>query len=249
LKTKRVLGFCLVSAFASLGWSPAAATAQALGVAPEARTIRVSGVGEVRTEPDLATLQFAVETTGATAQQAGRENADLMERVIQALVGAGVRREDISTSGYSLYPEYASQARPGTDPPTIRGYRAMNQVAVRTPTLERLGPLIDTGLEAGANRLSGVFFELRDTRMAQSQALRLAVEDARNSAETIAGALGVRLGAVLDASTSSEPPRPFFRATARDGSFMEGVAMAQPTPIEPGEQTVRAMASIVYAIE
>jgi uncharacterized protein len=241
-------GILLFSAVAMLALLPSSIDAQVPTISPDARTIRVSGTGQVRVEPDLATVQFAVETTGTTAQQAGRENAEVMDRVIQALVRQGIRREDIRTSGYSLFPEYAAQPRPGTEPPRIRGYRATNQVSVRTTELDRLGPLIDAGLEAGANRLSGVGFELRDSQAAQAQALQRAVEEARRAAETIASTLGVRLGAVLDASTTAEPPRPFFRAAQmRDMEVAQ--AMAPPTPIEPGEQTVYAMASVVFAIQ
>jgi uncharacterized protein len=214
------------------------------------RTIRVSGVGEVNAEPDLATIQFAVETTGETAQEAGAANADLMDRVIQALVGAGVTRERIETTGYSLYPEYARPPRGAeTDPPVIRGYRASNHVSVESGDLEGLGRLIDVGLAAGANRLNGIFFELRNSEAAEAEALREAVQSARASAETMAAALGVTLGEVLDASTSSEPPRPMYRAVARESVQMMDMAAAAPTPIEPGEQTVRAVASLVFAIQ
>src|SRR5688500_11323256 len=79
--------------------------------APPPRTIRVSGVGEATAKPDLATVNFAVETTGRTAQEAGQQNAALMDRVIRALLAAGVERDDIATSNYSLYPEYADQLR------------------------------------------------------------------------------------------------------------------------------------------
>jgi uncharacterized protein YggE len=117
----------------------------------------------------------------------GQENARLMDQVIRALVDAGIRREDIRTSGYSLFPQYAPQPRGvDADVPRITGYRASNQVAVRTSELNRLGELIDIGLEAGANRMAGVSFELRDSQRAQNEALGRAVQDARAAAETMA---------------------------------------------------------------
>ncbi|MEX2571233.1 MAG: SIMPL domain-containing protein [Gemmatimonadota bacterium] len=214
----------------------------------EYRTIRVSGVGEARAEPDLATLQFAVETTGETAAEAAASNADLMDRVIQALRGAGVGADDIMTSGYALYPVYAQQNRGSEmDPPQITGYRASNQVSVETMDMEGIGSLIDAGLAAGANRLHGVSFELRNSAATEAAALENAVGEARAAAETMARALGVQLGAVLDASTGTEPVRPLYRAVAQDR--MESMAAAAPTPIEPGQQTVRATASLVFAIE
>jgi len=48
-------------------------------------TIRVTGVGEYRAEPNLATAQFGVETAAETAEGAGMQNAERMDRVIQAL--------------------------------------------------------------------------------------------------------------------------------------------------------------------
>lgn len=222
-------------------------TGPAAGEGP--RTIRVAGVGQVSAEPDLATVQFAVETTGRTAQAAGQENATLMDRVIRALLAAGVTRDDIETSGYGIYPEYAEQTRSSDPmaPPQIRGYRAMNQVSVRTTDLERVGRLIDAGLDAGANRMNGVSFELRNSAAAETEALEEAVSEARRSAETIARTLGVRLGAVLDASTSSQPPQPMYRMVAREEAMAQA-ASAPATPIQAGEQTVYANASLIYEI-
>jgi uncharacterized protein len=248
LNKRKRLGITGLASIAMWAVTVAPAAAQIGGATAEVRTIRVGGVGEIRAEPDLATVQFAVETTGATAQEAGQANAAVMDRVIRALVEAGVRREDIRTSGYSLYPEYAPQPRGAeAEPPRIRGYRASNQVSVRTPDLPGVGRLIDLGLEAGANRMSGVFFELRDAQQAQSEALGRAVADARRAAETMAAALGVTLGPVLDASTQADPIRPLYRVGAADMMVRQEAAMA--TPIEPGEQTVRATASLVFRID
>ncbi len=226
--------------------------AQVAGDRPvDARTIRVSGVGEVRVQPDLATVQFGVETTGATAQEAGQANATAMDRVIRALTEAGISRDDIRTSGYSLFPEYAQQQqpRPAGEPetPRIVGYRAINQVSVRTTDLDGVGRLIDVGLEAGANRMHGVSFEVVDGEAAQAEALRRAVEAARSSAQTMADALGVGLGPVLDATTSSDPVRPVYRMAA-ESRAMDAFGAA-PTPIEAGEQTVMATAALVFQIQ
>jgi uncharacterized protein len=207
------------------------------------RTIRVTGMGEAHAQPDEARLMFAVETTGATAQAAGRENAQLMDRVIAALVAAGVPRGDIETRGYSLHPMYAHDE--GRREPRITGYRAANQVVLRTGEMDRVGTFIDAALGAGANRMDGIVFQLRNSAPTQAVALRSAVESARASAETIAAALGVQLGRVLDASTTSEPVRP-YPAMAEVAMRMQ--ADSAPTPIQPGEQTVRAQITLVFAI-
>jgi uncharacterized protein YggE len=241
--------FSLAAFLTSVNAGPASAQATP-GAGAGPGTIRVSGVGEVRVKPDMSTVNFAVETTGATAREASEANSNAMDAVVRALRGAGVTSEEISTSGYSLYPEYAMQTRDDPDAtPRIRGYRASNQLSVRTRSIDSVGRLIDTGLGAGANRLNGVSFELVDSRAAETEALSRAVQAARTSAETIATALGVRLGRVLDASTSSQPAQPFYMQ--RDMAFaeMSVMAAAAPTPIQVGEQNVYASASVVFEIE
>jgi len=235
----------------ALAMIPVGGHTQTVGSQDPVRTIRVSGNGEVRVQPDVATVQFAVETVGQTAEEAGQANAAVMSRLIEALVREGVSRAEIQTSGYGIHPEYAPPPRPGAEPepaqPRIRGYRAMNQVSVRSTELERVGGLIDVGLRSGANRLHGVSFEVADPSAARSEALGRAVQDARRSAETLASALGVRLGAVLDASTTADPAPPMFRSMSRDLAMSAESLVT--TPIEPGEQTIRAIASVVFLIE
>lgn len=245
----RVLSRALLAGAMMMTGATGALGQVATGATYDARTIRVSGIGEFRAQPDLAMAFFAVETTGETAQDAATQNAERMDRVIQALRAAGVPRDDIQTSDYSLYPEYARENRvsPEAQTPRIVGYRATNQVSVRTRDLAGIGELIDAGLAAGANRLNGVSFQIENSNSAQAEALARAVADARTDAETIASALGVRLGRVLDASTAAQPIMPLYRARF-DTMEAQSAAPPPPTPIEPGMQTVTATASLVYEI-
>jgi uncharacterized protein YggE len=91
-----------------------------------------------------------------------------------------------------------------------------------------------------------VRFGLSKPATGRDGALRDAVEQARQSAQVLAAALGVKLGPVLDASTITEPVRPipmarFAMATAESADVT--------TPIQPQEQTVQATVTLIYAIE
>jgi len=232
-----------------LGGAVTSLPAQQGGSEQPQRVIRVSGSGEVRVTPDVAHIDFSVETTGATARAVGEDNARRMDAVIRALTGAGVARTDIRTSGYTLFPVYAQQERPPRqDPvqePRIVGYRASNTVTVRTRDVARVGALIDAALGAGANRMQSLRFSVHDAEAAQNEAIRDASVRARRSAEAMAAALGIRLGEVMEASTSTDVIRPFMRMEAAAARSMD---MAAPTPVEPGEQTISANVSLVFAI-
>ena len=209
------------------------------------RGIEVTGVGEVEVMPDEATLNFAVETSATTSQEAAQQNAQRMERVIAALVAAGVPRAEIETRNFSVYPEYVADDRGET--PRVRGYRVTNQVSLETTRLDAVGTLIDAALGAGANRVDGISFGVSDPQVAESEALREAVQRARASAETMAQALGVPLGPLLHATTSSNPVRPVPMMMARGAAEMDA-AQAYDTPIQPGEQTVQARVLLIFGI-
>lgn len=215
-------------------------------VEPGARTIRVEGTGETKAAPDEAYLDIAVETVAPTAKAAGEENARKMEKVLAALMQAGIPKREIDTRNYSVFPEYTPPLPDGTEPKP-KGYRVQNLVSVHVTELSKVGALLDKALAAGANRVEGVRFGLSRPDAVQGEALRQAVQRARNSAQVLAAALGVKLGAVLDASTVSEPPRPYAARFAMMES-MDSKA-APTTPIQPEEQTVTARVTLIFAIE
>ncbi|HEX8392592.1 MAG TPA: SIMPL domain-containing protein [Longimicrobium sp.] len=209
--------------------------------------LRVTGTGEVRAAADQAVADFAVETRAATAREAGTQNASAMERVIAALVRAGVPRDRIDTRDYNVFPEYDPRPRQEGGEPVIMGYRVSNTVSVTLYELDRVGGVIDAALAAGVNRVNGVRFGLRDPQRFRQRAIADAVRRARADAESMATALNVQLGAVREAQTGADvyapPPQPMLMAR------MAGAEMADAaTPITPGELVVRATVSVVYGI-
>lgn len=236
----------IAAALAAVGLAAVAEGAAAQPQAPgREQSIRVTGTGEARAKPDQAIADFGVETSAPTAQAAAAENAERMERVITALVRAGVPRDRIETRDYNVFPDYDPRPMESGEP-RVRGYRVMNTVSATMDDIERVGPVIDAALAAGANRVHGVRFGLRDPQAFRQRAIDDAVRRARADAEALAAALGLGLGMVREAYTADiammQPP------------MMERMAMADmaqsaaPTPISPGEQTVRATVVVVYAI-
>ena len=212
--------------------------------APEPFLI-VTGGGEARVATDRARLDFMVETQAVTAQEATSQNGDRMDRVIKALRDVGGPTVTVETGGYSLSPVYRQPNRNQNEIPTIEAYRAVNHVRVRADDLDRVGGLIDASINAGANRIAGLTFEAKDPEPARLEALRAAVARARSEAETVAEAMGVDLGMPLEVQTSADlggtPPRQMYRT-------MEMTQAVAPTPVEPGEQVVRANVTIRYRL-
>jgi uncharacterized protein YggE len=201
---------------------------------------------EVTASPDLAILAVAVETTALKAADAVHENASRSAKVASALKGLIGKDDKITTTRYSLDPRY-EPVKPGEHgEPRIIGYAARNEVQVETHQVDAVGGLIDASIGAGANRVSGLQFTLANRNEQLRAALAKAGAEARAQAESVAGALGVKLKGVASATTSTAPvvqPRYF------ETRGMAALEARAPTPIEPGTVSVTATLQVTYDIE
>jgi uncharacterized protein YggE len=190
---------------------------------PTQRSVTVSGTSTIKASPDEAVISLGVQTQANTAQGALSQNADHMTAVFAALSGQAISKDDIATTGVSLYPTYGQN---GMD---ITGYQAANQIDVTVHDMTKVGTIIDTAVGAGANLSNGITFKLSDASHGVNQALAAAVADARSKAEALATAGGAQLGQVMtiqETSGSSTPP--IF--------YNKGFATADasaPTPVSP----------------
>lgn len=221
---------------------PALAAAQD---AEERHTITVTASGTVTREPDRATILLAVESFAATAREAADSNATRMQSVLAALRRLRLTEDQVRTLSYELIPEYDYERPRTTGEDRLRGYRARNMVRVTLDDVTRVGQVIDAAIAAGANRVAGLNFELRDPAAARADALRAAVESARIEAEAIAGAIGRPLGPVISVNTGGPIPIPAPMASR----MVMDAATAAPTPVEPGSLQLSATVTVVYRLD
>jgi len=79
---------------------------QGISSSPEQlpRLVTVSGLGEVKVRPDMASVSTGVTTDGPTARAALARNNTAMEAVLKALKDTGVDSDDVQTSNFSVQP-------------------------------------------------------------------------------------------------------------------------------------------------
>lgn len=202
--------------------------------------LNVTGQGEARTAPDMASVQVGVTTQADSASEAMSQNSAQQSAVIDALKAAGIDSKDVQTSGLNLSPmmDYGENRAP-----TVTGYQARNMVTVRVSDLARLGAVLDSIVSAGANEINGISFDRADGREAEDDARRAAVADAIHKAEILADAAGLKVGQVLqmqDNVTSGGGPRPMMmRAEA---------GMSRDVPVEAGEVAIGAQVQMEFAL-
>lgn len=211
------------------------------------RHIGAEGSAEIRIRPDRAAVRFGVQHQATDARKAQEKVNAEMQRVVQALRKQGVPEARISTERLELSPVY-DYGKNHEGPPRLTGFRASNVVRVEVEVQPGkdagVGQIIDTAVTTGVNSIEGIEFYLLDEAPARRQALAAAAQEARRRAETLAGAVGAKLGellAVTDGSVDIQPPpMPMYK--------MERAMASTAAPVQPGELTVRAVAEVRYAI-
>lgn len=202
------------------------------------RTLTVTGTGSASAAADTATLYVVIESRGATAAEAARDNADTAARVRNAVIAAGASDKEFATANYTLWPEYDPD-----HPQRIRAYSAQNSMKVIVKDLALTGQVTDAAIAAGADRIGSVVFSLEDGTPYTDAAIRSASRSARKEADAIAAGLGCTITGVLSASVNTSaaaPYRPVMRnadATAEAG-----------TVLTPEKQEITAQVTVVYEI-
>lgn len=207
--------------------------------------ITSAGSAIVARPPDRAVVSFGATAQAKTSAQAQNDLNIAMDRIIKAVRALNLDSLLVQTQSLSLSPVY-DYGRRGEDVPRIVTYRASNIVRCRVDDTAKVGPIIDAAIAAGANELHGIGFELKDDAPARREALTNAAKDARDKADVLAAALGLRIVAVEQATVGTPQVFPVWQR----GMAMESRAPASPqpapTPVESGEVTVSADTTIVF---
>ena len=239
MKTKSLMIFAVMIFALLLGACAPAGGGQNI------RTLSVSGSGEAMLSPDIAYVYVGVHTEDATAAEATTANTAQTEGLIQALRDFGIAANDIRTTNFSIYP--MERYDPATGLPSgEKVYAVDNTVYVTVRNLEQLGDLLDAAVQAGANTVNSVQFDVEEKDEALQQARAEAVKDAEAQAQALAQAAGLSLGEVQSISFADAYPYPIFDGKGGGGMAAEQAAAA--VPIQPGQLTFTVSVSVTYAL-
>ena len=185
---------CVQLALVAAVLHPICGTSEAQQSETTAPSISISAQGEVRLPAEIAQLQIGVESKERTAARAAAEAASVLSRVLTAMEGLGFNRDSMPTTDYSVGVDMDWENQ------KVIGYTATTAVELRLEDLSALGKVIDTALEAGANDVASVRFDVKDRRSARDQAIRAAFDTARRDAEVLAQASESSLGRLVELS-------------------------------------------------
>jgi uncharacterized protein YggE len=208
---------------------------------PQTPTIVTVGEATIRRAPDQAFISVSVETHARVPRDAQKQNADGMAAVQQRLADAGIPKDAVRTTGYSIQQEF--DFTNGRRVP--RDYTARNGVEIRVDAVDRVGEILDAVVQAGATSVTGVRFDVKDRTALERDALRHAVEDARARADALAAGAGRTVDRVIRIDDSRQPrigPQPVMMMRA-------AAAPDTQTPIETGQIEIHAQVTLTLSIK
>ena len=209
---------------------------------PPPRNITVSGSGKVYLTPDVATISIGVHSEDENAARAVNDNNNQAKKVSEILLSMDVVEDDIQISNLNIFLQQ-NYDDSGNHIGTV--YIVDNTVLVTVRELDQLGEIMGTVVEAGANSIFGIQFDVSDKTQALSEARKAAVEDARVKAEELARAAGVTLGDVQSINEFGGAPVPVFEGKG-DGGFDTTTAQV---PISLGQLSLTVEVSVIYDIQ
>lgn len=197
--------------------------------------INFSGTGSVEIAPDMANFDIMVETSASTAKEAAVANAEQTDKLVTLLKNILKEENAVTTANYEIFPDY--QYNETTKKSEFVNFKTRNQVNVRTTNLAGLGDLLDQATSVGVTGINNLHFSYSKPEEVYLQALEKAVVNAKNQANVIAQAAGVKIKNIKSIdSYSAFTPMPVYASRSAGGANKEQVtmaAMSASAPINP----------------
>lgn len=210
------------------------------------RTVTVSGEGSVTLTPDMASFSVSIEETADTTNQAQSQANAKMAEITSILEGQyGIVAEDIRTTGMSLYPSYRYQ----DGEQILIGQTASQSLSVTVHKLDDLAPIVDSLSSVSGISLSSISLDASDKSQAQSEARRLAVQDALARATDYAGGIGVSVVSPISIQESGS----YYAANRIQPTYLATAAKAEDSMSSAsyyaGDLSVSSSVDVTFEIQ
>ena len=128
--------------------------------------------------PDIAKVVLGVETVEKDMKLALEKNNKKINQIKEALTE--IPNIKISTANYWVRPEEEKQ-----DDKIIRYHRVTNLLKINISELDKINKVVDKSLEAGANSVSRIEYDLKNRKQARDEVLNDALKGIEDKADFI----------------------------------------------------------------
>lgn len=209
----------------------------------QASELSVVGEGKVDVVPDTAYIDVGITINDAqTSKDAQNSIGKTNNAIIAAMNKLGVKKEDIKTSNYSVYPNYSYEANGNNK---LLGYSGNVTITIKVKDTQKASQVIEAATAAGANQIQGTRFVVEDPQKYRDEARSMAIANAKEQAQKLAKSLDIKLGKVVNVVENSPDSSimPMY-STASNAKELGGGGGAPV--IESGTQTITSVVTLYF---
>ena len=209
--------------------------------------INVIGKGMADANPDIAIINFSVVSIKDSASESRNTAAKALQNVLNELKAKDVSKDNITTNYFRIGPE--KEWNDKKRKMELIGFKTTNSVKVKIYELDKIGEIIDVIILNSDELIDfeSITFDLEDKTTIIKSAREIAVKNAIEKAQEIAGTANIKLGSPTYINEISSPSAfesvsdmPMM-AMARAESFTE-------TPIMSGDISVSVQVQMHFDI-
>jgi uncharacterized protein YggE len=211
---------------------------------PIEHTIYMEGLGKATMTPDIAVMTFGISSTNKSVSEAQKQNSKEMNALIDKIKATGVLETDLQTKDYSAYEK--TEWNPVTQKSESAGWIVSQSLAVKIRDAQKISTIVEIAGQNGATSISGPTFTVDDQSKYEAVAREMALADAKQKADTIAKALGLKIDRVVSYSEYKEDAiSPMYGA--KEMGMGGGVLSSSPA-IQTGTQEMKLRATVTYLL-
>ena len=220
------------------------------------RTIRVTGSGQIKVRPDLTRVTVTLNGLYKEYGETLRRSSEDTEALGDVLSGLGFGREDLKTLSFGVEPEYETyKDRNGLFKQRFAGYRFRHCMKLEFPSdNERLGRVLYALSESRTEPELRISYTVSDPEGTKNALLGKAVADAKEKADVLTRAGGVRLLDIQSIDYSWGELN--LECRPMNNAFMARKELAEPVTadsfkldVEPDDIMVSDTVTVVWEIE
>jgi uncharacterized protein YggE len=155
--------------------------------------INISGSAEIKMTPDQVNIRVAVENRNESLDQARTQHDEHMRSALQFLKTMHVPNKDVQTDYISVAPEYNNDSWRG------KGvvYIVRKSIEINLTNIALFEPVLTGLLTNGVTHIQNVQFRTSNLRKYRDEARAKAIQAAKEKADALCAALGVKRGKPL----------------------------------------------------
>lgn len=164
------------------------------------RTITVKGIGKVSDKPDYVALSMTLESRNKDYDKAVELASQYIEELTQALVAVGYAKEALKTTNFNVHISYNNEKdERGNWKNVFDAYVVTHNLKLEFDfDMERLSTTLSAISGCKSHPQISIAFTVKEPNAIKEELLRHAADNAKQKAEILCAASGVKLGTLLN---------------------------------------------------